>query len=770
MSCRGTRVTCNVVLPGVPGAIATMGEIVVWVTAAAFCFMVGYTAGQTSRDEVEVEHGVIFQEQGLFRPTEQEWSHAYVISLPTASDLPEAVVWQFLNETWIKFRHSGYDTHARRLSTNTATTMSVFERTITKQIIDLLNTTKTELTDLQHLVELIVPETKDLVQERDEYKNHDSSTDIHRQRRGLDFLGQAIGWIAGMPTNKDFNKLQGKINSYIKTQNAYNFAVTTKLDKLLSVERLLNDRITNATHAWFQSMQTAMDVTRLYSEEVVQTVFGLTQHTYLMTGHLLAKSKIDYLIHNFRAAVILLQQHELSPILIEPKRIHDTLLQLQTMLLEEFPGYYVQHTNPIHYYTKSRVYGWREGNQLVVQISVPIARRTRIFDIYRVRGIPIPIHDNSSTMLTEITNLPMYLAVDETGLQFAELDTSDYIACKDDDLSACLQQVAIRPFSRPTCALAIYRKITPQIKSLCKVNIRTGTVNQQIREITPGKLLFVNVPQVSLLCSNGVVKVHPGCTICTFVIPCKCDVVLNEARFSQKLQNCAKIPEVREMVNLHFLARIWNETVIDSVIPRTVIEDVFKGAQPLLNNLNKRLHKSMDMLDSGRINIDRAIAEAASLKTAVKPGFDFVSLSEAQPWLAIAAFAFSLLALILTLLVNRHAFLPTSLHGQQGGSQCATSPIQIELTTTPAAKASHQVEDITVAAAVSCTEGTAPVAGKMPTQTSAPAVESHIVHVACHNGQIAHYATSSQPLSAPHGKQNRTTYIAPKIKPPCLVG
>ena len=587
-------------------------------------------------DEVQLETGVMVQEAGQFQPTQQEWHHVYAIDFPQAADLPIAEIRQIgiSNDTYIRFLHDGAKTRISRLSSGLGDMMAVLEQTVNRQINDLLNSTHSDLADLSLLIQSTVPE----------------HINITRRKRGLDFLGQAIGWIAGMPTNADMNKLKDTISDFVGQQQALNYATTTKIDKLLTVEKLLNERITNTTKQWFKTMQSALSETHTFSANIMDSVVGLSHYTYLITGHLTAKSKVDSLIRNFRSAVVQLQGSHLSPTLVSEDRLQATLDSIQAMLSRDHPGYYLMHSQSAYYYSAAKVLAWRESNRVLVELSIPIAHKARTFKVFRLRPLQIPLHSNLS-MTTQVTNLPVYLAVDNEAEQFAELATADFLMCQDGDLSDCLRQVPIMSFSTPSCSLALYQKNSHLIKSLCKVDIATGSPPEQAREIVPGKLLIINAPQKSLLCNDGTVKTLPGCSICTFTVPCDCDVVVNGLRFSQQLEHCAEVAETKEVVNLHLISRLWSDTVLSDTISKVELQRVYMKANDTLRRLADTLSDGQDLWKEGRVEIEKALAEAAAVQVD-QPILKRLTWHDVQPGFLGSTSIVAWVSLALTLYFN----------------------------------------------------------------------------------------------------------------------
>ena len=152
-----------------------------------------------------------------------------------------------------------------------------------------------------------------------------------------------------MRTGENFKQLRQQVQTFWSQQGQINKEVFQKFDKMLSVENLINHRITNITQIFEKNLELLATMQDKVKDDI--HFLNLLMHLNgLVSSHLIARSKIEYELSIVRSAVFSLAHGSLDPKLIPPDSLKTTLDQIQLELHRSHPGYQVIHWDPKYYY------------------------------------------------------------------------------------------------------------------------------------------------------------------------------------------------------------------------------------------------------------------------------------------------------------------------------------------------------------------------------------------------------------------------------------
>ena len=109
-----------------------------------------------------------------------------------------------------------------------------------------------------------------------------------------------------------------------------------------------------------------------------------------------------------------------------------------------------------------------QGDQVIVNIEIPLAPGKDIFKLYKVYhiGSPITFANNSDFHISVITNLPAAVAISEDNSRWMEL-SDDLESCKGKDILSCPGAIAYRALGPTSCASAIWLKENSRVTEHC---------------------------------------------------------------------------------------------------------------------------------------------------------------------------------------------------------------------------------------------------------------------------------------------------------------
>lgn len=264
---------------------------------------------------------------------------------------------------------------------------------------DVINTIRTETTDIRTDISLI---TQDL-----DFQ-HTSRT---RDTRSVGSSIREFFGVAESRIQKSLMRRVGKMeeNQKIVSSQVSDLTIINELqDKLIEDIMEDSERQSLTIHNITNTLRLMTDQFRHLArhendrDHVNEVIQGMTRQI-LISGNLqlslnqhlliLLNERLDG-IHN------LLKFH-ISPNLIPPRDILDSLHRLNSELKSQYSQYGLVHNSLEYYYTTDDVFAWSENEYLYVALGVPITAYEEDYSLYQLDSIPIRVHVDSG-IFTEI--------------------------------------------------------------------------------------------------------------------------------------------------------------------------------------------------------------------------------------------------------------------------------------------------------------------------------------------------------------------------------
>ena len=172
---------------------------------------------------------------------------------------------------------------------------------------------------------------------------------------------------------------------------------------------------------------------------------------------------------DFERGIFNLINGRLSPELVPAETLMKGLEKIKGMVYENLHGLKVRYEHPIFYYSQTDPVYALQGNQVMVNIEIPLSQDDDTYKVYEVNhiGSPITFANTSEFHVSTITNLPAAIAISDDNSKYIELSERELSACKGRDILTCPGAIAYRALSPKTCAAAIWLKNNMAVEEHC---------------------------------------------------------------------------------------------------------------------------------------------------------------------------------------------------------------------------------------------------------------------------------------------------------------
>lgn len=105
---------------------------------------------------------------------------------------------------------------------------------------------------------------------------------------------------------------------------------------------------------------------------------------------------METFLTNLRASLSDLAEGKLSPWIITPNVLNNTITEIQTMLDQDNLGYKIVTADPAYYYKFAKFTMMRNNSVLYLSVKFPLASYERSFSAYKVLSFPVPINNSQN--------------------------------------------------------------------------------------------------------------------------------------------------------------------------------------------------------------------------------------------------------------------------------------------------------------------------------------------------------------------------------------
>ena len=240
--------------------------------------------------------------------------------------------------------------------------------------------------------------------------------------------------------------------------------------------------------------------------------------------------EVQIRVLDFENGIFNLVNGRLSPDLIPVETLLKGIEKIKSIVYENLHGLRVRYEHPLYYYSNSKPVYALQGDQVIVNIEIPLAPDKDIFKLYKVHhvGSPITFANTSDFHVSVISNLPAAIAVSEDNAKWMELSADDIDSCIGRDILTCPGAIAYRVLAPNTCASAIWLKNNQQVEKYCnfiyqnkpfKSDIIFKIDNSKYAMFSPDRKANIACPgqpqKVVILNGLTVLQLGCGCSIST---------------------------------------------------------------------------------------------------------------------------------------------------------------------------------------------------------------------------------------------------------------
>jgi hypothetical protein len=349
--------------------------------------------------------------------------------------------------------------------------------------------------------------------------------DNGRSRRAVfDGVGQAMNWLFGVTTVKQFTTLNAKFEKLTE----HTGTVTHLLQQHAS---LINESLweTRTTATKLLNISATIDHLQQRQREFRDEVHVRFAHIMHVADSLEALATavnwIEQYVDDFGIALTSLAQGKLPPSMFPP----DTLQRVISKISRVLPnGWTLTASTKAgelwHFYEEAKVATASTATGLRLFIQFPVVETRSNFDLFQIISIPQPIGNGS--LARKLSPLPPYIAISENRQLYAELQTNEIGQCLTPAPSLCRLFVALsHRLSKRTCSMAVFNADTKLIASDCIITTESWS-GPDMKYIGNNKWAYTTTPnqQIHFTCASnkandiktltttGVIELPDGCT------------------------------------------------------------------------------------------------------------------------------------------------------------------------------------------------------------------------------------------------------------------
>ena len=477
---------------------------------------------QDSPDTVNrINYGVVFHNRGVLHYGEQSWLHSFVINLPKIPKESDMSLDICVDRHDVAFHSKG--------KSNSCKIIQPIIRAINEVRLDTMEYVK----DLNDQMLTMLP--------------HTPLTGVIRSRRSLlPFIGDWSSSLFGTATVRQVKTLQAHIIQIANQTNKITHAFQTQTHQMTSFMSATTAELNQAVKEIKLNHRTINIALKAYKQALNETDSLHTRLQLLSIDNLnhyfTLRSKATELFH----AISQLFLHKMTPQLISPTLLSNTLSQIQLELKSEHPTFKIANFHPNYYY-ESAVQFSRHNDQIIVVLPIPVTQNMHIFNLYQVVTFPIPINSTSPDA-TELDDRP-YLAVSKEYEITIELTHDQFALCKNHGqfLYTCPILAAIQNKPQKSCLSAIYFGHKEGITEQCRFHYVVQGARPNVYTLGQGQILLMDIKQIVSKCPEQK-HVMKGCKLCIIQPKCDCELIADNYYIQPQISDCVTSGKAVTMV------------------------------------------------------------------------------------------------------------------------------------------------------------------------------------------------------------------------------
>ena len=420
--------------------------------------------------------------------------------------------------------------------------------------------------------------------------------DVKKKRAIFSFLGSIIHDITGLSTEEQMQQVQGQINLLKKAISTVGNTLTREGSELSSFMNALDDRLTNAMNG----VQENALQTQTLALEFHNATENLERLSFLISANIVKElANVQTITHQydlFKQSLADLAEGKLSPLLIKPALIRQTITNIQGILTRDYPNFFLVSTNPQYYYKHAKFLVYRKNSHILITVYFPISS-VQTFELFRVYSWPSPVNETTSEA-TQIRNLPDYFAISNDRQFFVSLTNEETSHCVGNEIQVCTFRPTMQSISSTNCVANLFLGNVPQIKQQCDFRFLSNVIKPHLLNIGNGQLIVYQTPRIIIECPPNRRHVMPGCNFCLIHLQCGCLAISEDILFQSSITQCqSSAKQVTKLypVNLALLHHFFNDHELQEILANTTFE---KPLSIILPQLHVYKHKMSDIVSA----------------------------------------------------------------------------------------------------------------------------------------------------------------------------
>ena len=362
--------------------------------------------------------------------------------------------------------------------------------------------------------------------------------------------------VAIMKSLESLNNQQKHMNDHVvhyknksALYNAYQDELMVNLHKRIKSVRTEVQNLANDTHRQLSLLSDRMETAKSSSIFLTNLLSKLQSHaTTVLTKNLYYLSMHRSYIKHFLLGTVALRKGKLSPLLVGPNRLAQILKDTDKQVKAATGGTSrLLSLDPAHYYKRLDVTFILEGDNLLMQIPIPLFKESiGLIKLYQFQHIHVP-YDTDKRQDKDFTSIRTpysYLGI--VGSHYTLMTENQVSNCKNfAGYIVCPHEILYIHESRPTCLHKLYTGYKlGEITKHCDIRLHRGTeMPPAILETPTNFLLSGFTGSWSLTCGGKELPTRSngrGYALVTKESLCSCSLSSENLHLTSMEQACPK--------------------------------------------------------------------------------------------------------------------------------------------------------------------------------------------------------------------------------------
>ena len=192
---------------------------------------------------------------------------------------------------------------------------------------------------------------------------------------------------------------------------------------------------------------------------------------------------------------------KVSLFLLPESIIHQTIKEIQTILHEKYPGFYLTLKSPPDIYKSSRFIFTRQDSKVYITVKFPMSPHSKPLSLFCVLSFPVPVNATSDHA-TQILDLPEYFALTHDLQFYTTFQGNELLHCIKEKHLSCKFNKVLSPQTHTTCIMALFGNDKTLVQKHCDFRFHLNHLSAQIVELSKSTILVYQSKMLKLNCKK----------------------------------------------------------------------------------------------------------------------------------------------------------------------------------------------------------------------------------------------------------------------------